>query len=111
MGILARKGFAIATLVGIAVSLIACHSTYYDVCTQKQQCEGGNDADVQACIDLYQGDESVASAYDCKDAFSKYADCFKVKGSCKNGRYDLSSCSSESQAYASCNRAASGLGK
>jgi hypothetical protein len=112
MQIFARRLFAGALLAGIALSLIACHSTYYDFCKQRQECEGGNDKDIDACIESQRGEEDIAGDYDCKDSFSKYKDCYTVKGSCKNGAYDfVSPCSNESKAYSSCKQAASGRGK
>lgn len=101
-------------LVGLFVAgaSAGCHSTYKDYCEQKQQCEGGNDKDIDACIEEWRAQEDIASAYDCTDAYDKYADCFKVKGSCKSGRFDTtSSCSAEATAYATCNNAASGRKK
>ncbi len=100
---------AAALLVGGAS--VGCHSTYKDYCEQKQQCEGGNDKDIDACIEEARAQEDVASAYDCTDAYDKYADCYKVKGACKNGKFDLSACSAEGTAYFTCNNAASGRKK
>ena len=98
----------LGALLALSIASVGCHSTYYSYCESRQQCEGGNDKDIDACVQSAQGEEDVASAYDCSDAFDKYVDCFKAKGSCKNGNYDLSGCSSEAQAYSSCKKAASG---
>lgn len=96
----------------VALASVACKSTYSDYCKARQECEGGNDADIDACIETSRASEDVASAYDCEDSFDKYAECYKAKGSCKSvGNtkfYDLSACGEEAKAYSSCTQAASG---
>lgn len=105
-----RHFMATGLALGAMLALFGtgCHSTYYSFCESQQQCSGGNDKDIDACVQSAQGQEEIAEAYDCEDAWDKYVDCIKDKASCKNGSYDTSSCKTESDALSSCKKAASG---
>jgi hypothetical protein len=96
-------------------TLAACHSTYYDSCKSQQECFGGNDKDIDACVDQARASEEIAEAYDCEDPFDKLVQCVKDKGNCKTvgntKTYDTSGCKAESDAFSSCQAAASGKKK
>lgn len=93
-----------------------CSGRFADLCEKEKDCQGGNDADVDACIERSRGAEEVASAYDCSEPFEKYADCLEEKSTCgdNNGRKSFSSggaCNAAEEAFESCQQAASAKGK
>ena len=98
-----------AALVGaLALSLPSCASTYADLCQKQRDCEGGNDADLEACVEAAHGAEEIAAAYDCRDAFDKQVACLESKAVCNNKRFDESACRAEEDAVEACEKAASG---
>ena len=86
--------------------LVGCTSRARSFCDSKIQCEGGNDADVEACVIGVESSEDVAAAYDCGSAFDKAADCVETAGRCDAGKYK-SSCDAEDDALEACIKAAS----
>jgi hypothetical protein len=101
------KSFALAAAL-LLVGLSACSSSAKAFCDAQQQCSGGNDKDVSACIEGREGARDVAKAYDCLESFDKYRDCTETKSSCNNKRYDSNaSCQAEATAFSACQKAAS----
>ncbi|OJY31216.1 MAG: hypothetical protein BGO98_45950 [Myxococcales bacterium 68-20] len=92
----------------LLLSLPHCGSTYADLCEKQRDCEGGNDKDVQACIEFARGGEEVAAAYDCSDAYERQASCLTNRAVCKDKRLDDSACKAEEAALTACEKAASG---
>lgn len=99
---------ALVVTIALAAVGIGCDS-YADICEQEIQCIGGNDADIDACIAGIEGEEEVAAAYDCTDAWDKYVDCIAEKIDCDDGNLDLG-CSDEGESYSDCKSAASDIG-
>ena len=87
--------------------LTACGSSYGDRCAASVQCRGGNDRDVDACIAGSDGNEQVAAAYDCTDAYFKLEDCIDRTVTCRDKHFE-SNCKGESDALNACEKAASG---
>ena len=106
---------ALLTTLSMAVvlcSLPACKSTYASTCEASIACEGGNDADIDACIEQARGAEEVAAAYDCSDPFEAYADCAKERSVCKEGKFKTDdSCEAQEEAVEACVKAGSARGK
>jgi hypothetical protein len=97
---------AVGTLTLIATT--HCSSTYSTYCENDRNCSGGNDADVDACIEQQRTLENVSEAYDCGDQWDEVAECFE-KATCKDKRMDLpSDCGPKVQAWSNCTKAASG---
>jgi hypothetical protein len=93
---------------GVFVTLAACSSSAKTFCDAQQQCSGGNDKDVAACVELRDGARDVAKVYDCLDSFDKLRDCTETKSSCQNKSYQSgTSCQAEAAAYGACEKAAS----
>ena len=100
----------VGVFVGLlALSLANCSSRYRDDCQAEADCEGGNDADVDACVDGKKAQEDIADAYDCGDAFNDAADCLEGKGVCENAHFSVKdpSCDAKRTALAACEKAAS----
>lgn len=94
--------------IALAATSFGCDS-YGDICEQEIQCIGGNDADIDACVAQIEGEEDVASAYDCTDPWDKYIECVADKIDCDDGNIDLG-CDDEAESYSDCKSAASDIG-
>lgn len=92
----------------LALTMAGCGTPFASICDKIQECSGGNDQDVDACV--VQGDvlRDVAAAYDCSKQFSTWADCYDAKGTCKGGHF-AAECGDEQRALETCQEAASDL--
>jgi len=97
---------ALIAALGLTL-LTACGTSYGDLCASAVQCQGGNDADVNACVAVAKGTEREAAAYDCSDAYFKRLDCIEKTSTCSKTHFD-DNCNSESDALRACENAASG---
>lgn len=98
-----------ACIFALFVLLPGCRSSYASPCEAAIACEGGNAADIDACVEESRGLEAIAAAYDCEDAFEKYFECLESKSVCKDGNYTTEGqCKAESDALEACQTAASG---
>jgi hypothetical protein len=88
------------------LALSGCSNKYQAFCEAAQQCRGGNDKDIDACVEASKADEDVASAYDCSDAFTKLADCKVSKSTCTAKSYATTACNAESVALSACKQGA-----
>jgi hypothetical protein len=104
-----HRGVGIFVAV-LALSLSNCASKYHDYCQAQADCEGGNDKDVDACVDSLRGTENAVGEYDCGDQWDDAFDCLDGKGICDNGHYKVTdpSCNAKLASYAACVKAASG---
>ena len=91
----------------LGLTLTACGTSYSEFCASAIQCEGGNDADVNACVAVANGAEDEAAAYDCSDAYFKHLECVEKTSTCSKTHFDAN-CKSERDALHSCENAASG---
>lgn len=99
-----------AAFVLLAIVLGAqCTSRFEAYCENQRACRGGNDKDVDACIEGARAEENVAAAYDCEDPFDAVAKCLET-APCRDGRLDTSVCADQQRALSACKRAASGKG-
>ena len=87
--------------------LAACGNSYGDRCATAVQCSGGNDNDVNACVAALNGNEQVALAYDCGDAYFKYNDCVDTTSTCDKKNL-VNNCHDLADALKKCEEAASG---
>jgi hypothetical protein len=86
-----------------------CSSRYDAHCENQRSCLGGNDNDVNACIEGARATENIASAYGCDDQWDAFADCLE-KVVCRDGRLDSSGCKPQGDALEACEKAASASG-
>jgi hypothetical protein len=105
----------------VAGGAYACNGDIKDYCAAQAECEGGNDADEDACVEQISASEEVAASYDCSDQWQKAADCNFENASCQtdpsdNEKYFSSRppggddpCTDEEDAFDACVAAASKL--
>ena len=86
----------------VLLALPAC-SKYSDFCQKEADCEGGNDNDVDACVEASRGQEDVADAYDCSDEYDDLFDCVDENASCKSNHFSAGDdCDSKAEALSDC---------
>lgn len=108
MSTMGNKVCVLALGIAILASLPQCGSSYSDHCEALRSCSGGNDQDVDACIEQLRAQENVASAYDCGDAWDSYEDCITKVTACTARQLDTRGCATQLAAVGACQAAASG---
>lgn len=94
--------------LGLAASTSGC-SKYGAYCEDWSACVGGNDMDIDYCIEDLTGDEDVASAYDCSSEYDAYWECHEGAVHCDNAHFHSGdSCSAKAQVLYDCESHASG---
>ena len=102
-----------------------CGPDHQTLCEEREKCLGGNDADIDACVIVY--DDARDNAYDigCGEEYDLLVECAAplnecnsvgmcstsdecngsrcVGGECKSYSYDVDSCKAEANAYSRCN--------
>src|SRR5690606_27584309 len=79
----------------MALSILAvalgtqCSSRFETYCENQRACRGGNDKDVEACIEGARAEENIAAAYDCEEPFDAVAKCLET-APCRDRRLDTS---------------------
>lgn len=74
-------------------------------------CEGGNDKDIDACVEETKGTEATAEAYGCGDELDQLFECSEPKFSCKEKKYRADdACADQAKALSACINAASSRG-
>ena len=85
-------------LIGSALLLLNC-STEDSICSKEANCLGWNSARQDACEEELEGDDEIASEYDCESQFSTYMNCVDDTASCQA---DQKSNSSQHKFESSC---------
>jgi hypothetical protein len=100
----------ILSALGLLVLLASthCSSGFSNYCEKERDCRGGNDNDVDACVEQFIAAENIASAYDCGDQFDAAADCLEnATCNAKDQRLENSACATQQKALSDCQKAAS----
>src|SRR5262245_39691569 len=63
-------------LLAVLATTTQCKSKYAKYCENQKTCEGGNDKDLDACIESRRTKEEVAEAYDCENSFDEVTKCY-----------------------------------
>ncbi len=87
----------------VALSAPACQS-FNAYCTEKVDCENGNDLDIDACEVAAQRAADRASIFGCSTEFNALQDCVEFEASCdKNDLYTVDdNCNEESADFNYC---------
>jgi len=85
------------------LALGSCRS-FNDYCTEKMDCEGGNDQDIDRCEVDREEEADLADEIGCSDWYDTYSECIESESSCTNDNYGLGAgdCDDESRDLASC---------
>jgi hypothetical protein len=104
------NGIVLAVGLFALVATAHCGSRYSKYCDNERNCAGGNDKDVDACVEQHRAFENVSSAYDCDDSWDKYATCLET-ATCQNKHMTTSACQTQAVAWGTCVQGASGKTK
>lgn len=87
----------------IASALLAGCGGYGGYCTDRADCRGGNDADIDACVIRANEDEDLASVRGCDDFFSDYRACLDERATCNGDDFgDHGACKREADRLHAC---------
>lgn len=89
----------LATAVALAAAGCASFGSY---CEDAAACEGGNEADQEACTLRLERDEDRATARACEEDFDAYFECLEDSSECVDGVYDGSACAEEGETIGEC---------
>lgn len=102
---LSRLGIP-SLLVAIALMALGCGGGSVALCEKYQECNGGNDADFDACLASADGLSAIAAAYDCGEQYNKLLECLETRGTCEDKRF-VADCDDEGDSLEACQDAAS----
>lgn len=93
----------VVCLSAAGLSAEACIS-FDTYCEEKNDCEDGNDADIDACVVASEAEADRASLYGCTEWFEIFAECREADSRCTNDVYGLfdNDCDDEAREYGSC---------
>lgn len=87
---------------GLLAGLCACDS-YGAYCEDAVKCGGGNDADVDACVEETEGLADLAALWGCDEYFDDLMACAEEHSRCENGYYTYEeACRNEQERYSAC---------
>ncbi|MBI4705815.1 MAG: hypothetical protein HY744_32375 [Deltaproteobacteria bacterium] len=91
-----------------ACAVVACNK-YGTYCQDAEDCVGGNDADIDACVVDSNEQEDVASAYGCSEEFDALWECAEPDAHCDKDKWIYSDkCESKYKSLTECEHDASG---
>ncbi len=73
--------------VGFVVALSGCGTSASDLCDLSVECEGGNDADYDACNARYDAVAEIADLKNCGEEYDSWIECFADNARCNDDRY------------------------
>lgn len=90
-------------LLGVVALMGACGGAG-DFCQKAQECEGGNEMDLDACAIDEQAEADIAELHNCSSEYENYFACKEENSRCNNKVYqhDPATCKDLSDAYQNC---------
>jgi len=83
---------------GLALAAAGCGPDFDTMCEDRESCHGGNDMDVEACVEFHEGLADYNSDIGCEDEFDEYWECFIDTASCSTDGTGTS-CSSDDDCH------------
>jgi hypothetical protein len=97
-----RKSLVLLLSAAAASLTTGCGSSYSQICADRNDCENGNERDVEACeIDLDRSEE-IASLEGCDQQWEELVDCVEASGRCSEHHWNTERCKAESDRYGDC---------
>lgn len=94
-----------ASLLLGAIGLIgACGTSAGDYCQKFQECQGGNEMDLDACSLSEQAEADLADLHNCGSEYDEFFACKEENSRCNNKTYQVDSgtCDKVAEAYNKC---------
>ncbi len=97
------RTLGLAIRLMIACTVLGACSPYGNICDAAMNCEGGNEADYDACVIGYDYQEEKSDLYGCGDFLDRYLECFELQASCNNDNWsDQGDCGDERKDFNDC---------
>jgi hypothetical protein len=98
-----KKGWFLWLAPALLLALVGCSGRYSDLCTMADDCEGGNDADYDACVSDLETEEDIASNWGCDQEWDELIDCALDNNDCNNDHFVIEdNCDNEMERYGNC---------
>lgn len=89
--------------VSLGATFVAgCESQVNAYCISRCDCQGCSQRERADCLDDVEDSERVSAHDGCAEEFATYVQCYVNEGSCTNGGWIASTCSSEATAFRTC---------
>ncbi len=99
-------GLACLAVVLVAGPLSAC-DPFQEFCASSIECEGGNEADIEACTIVAEAAVERAAIYECVEELEALNECREAQSMCEDGLYTTADrCVDTSLTYNDCVAAA-----
>lgn len=85
---------------GIALAATGCGPDFDALCEERASCRGGNDMDVDACIEAYDAMAEHESDIGCTDEFDEFYQCYIDSASCQT-EPSTTPCSNDDECHGS----------
>lgn len=96
-----KTSIALLSSLGFAALLITgCGPSHRDLCDRAQECSGGSDEDIDACVVDLDRRAEIASIYECNDQWNAYIDCMSENAVCDGET--LRGCGAQDDAVGNC---------
>jgi hypothetical protein len=91
----------------LACGAVGCGVDHLAVCEEAEKCRDGNEADVEACVELGELEHDMADVRGCGSEYEVWFDCYAAEASCDGptqnyGLRDPNLCEAEGNAYQQC---------
>ncbi len=87
----------------VLATLVGCDGAYSDLCLEADDCENGNQEDIDACIQGLETEEDVASLHGCDQEWDDLIDCALNNNDCDNDHFRIEDrCEDEEEDYGDC---------
>jgi hypothetical protein len=77
----------VTSLIAILTAALvapACGPDVQTICEQTEDCRGGNEEDVEACVVAHDLEGDLASEIGCSSEYEDYFDCFETEAECQD---------------------------
>jgi hypothetical protein len=76
------RGSALLRMFALFAVLGGCGPDVQTICEDREACTGGNEKDVEACVEGWDAQGDLADELGCSDEYAEYADCFEQSAEC-----------------------------
>ncbi len=99
-----HKLLALAAIASLGATFAACGASAGSYCSQARVCEGGVQADENACNDVEDEGQKLADLKNCQNEWDNYASCRYENARCDNHVYapDQKICQTQADQWTQC---------
>ena len=64
---------------------VGCGPDLQSICEQAEDCHGGNEKDVEACVVQMETEQELVDDIGCSDEYDEYMECYEGSAECRDG--------------------------